>query len=407
MPVPNDEIPTGITVITWNLKRGDNVIITVKSAAVQGVTYPVPFDAMACEGGSAIGGTEDQTVDFPYKENLPFASSETADNAIWYKAIMRDNKYLHYDNPEVSCNTGNANKNDMGSYFAFIGDAINGFRIYNAALTSGNALGGNLGNRLRAVPEADAPAFILENNSGHHVFRNPESTIGYLNDNNSYLGYWLSSWGATDGGSTWTFEAVDDELNAKINTAGTITYKIFKDGKVVATESTRALGGDPYPTVPVVLPGYYSDAPNGVVNGDASFNITLKPALPISKDYASATWFRLINRPNGNGDRYLCYQEGLDKYELKETAEKNDAYLWAIVGTPEEGFKIMNKAAGEGKFLSVNPGNGNCPTMTETPQVWEFKLQSGGSNTIFGLGVNGFWLNDYANNLPVSLAEWS
>jgi hypothetical protein len=402
MPVPSEEIPTGITVITWNLKRGDKVITTVKSAAVQGVTYPAPFDAMVSEGGSAIAGTEDQTVDITYKENLPFASSETANNAIWYKAIMRGNKYLHYDNPEVSCNTGNSSKNDIGSYFAFVGDAINGFKIYNAALTGGNALGGNLGNRLTAVPEADAPAFMLENNSGHNVFRNPESPIGYLNDNNSYLAYWLSSWGATDGGSTWTFEAVDDELNAKINTAGTITYKIFKDGKVVATESTRALGGDPYPTVPVVLPGYYSDAPNGVVNGDASFNITLKPALPISKDYASATWFRLINRP-GTGDRYLCYQEGLDKYELTEKAEKNDAYLWAIVGTPEEGFKIMNKAAGDGKYLSVNPGNGNCPTMTETPQVWEFKLQSGGSNTIFGLGVNGFWLNDYANNHFLSL----
>ena len=215
--VPEDEIPAGITVITWNLKKGNQVISTVKSAAVQGVTYPAPFGSLACDGGSATGGTNDQTVDIPYKENIPFVSSESASNATWYKAIMRGNKYLHYDNPEVSCTTDNSSKNDLGSYFAFVGDVINGFRIYNAALPAGKALGGKLGDRLTAVPEEEAPSFILENNSGHFVFRNPESSIGYLNDNNSYLGYWITSAGATDGGSTWTFEAVEEKQSAEIN----------------------------------------------------------------------------------------------------------------------------------------------------------------------------------------------
>lgn len=221
--VPEDEVPAGITVITWNLKKGDKVISTVKSAAVQGVTYPVPFSNLACDGGSATGGAKDQTVDVAYKENIPFVSSESASNATWYKAIMRGNKYLHYDNPEVSCNTGNSSKNDMGSYFAFVGDVINGFRMYNAALPAGKALGGNLGDRLTAVPEEEAPSFILENNSGHFVFRNPESPIGYLNDNNSYLAYWITSAGATDGGSTWTFEAVDEKQSEALNNTTVIT----------------------------------------------------------------------------------------------------------------------------------------------------------------------------------------
>ena len=215
--VPEDEIPAGITVITWNLKKGNQVISTVKSAAVQGVTYPAPFGSLACDGGSATGGTNDQTVDIPYKENIPFVSSESASNATWYKAIMRGNKYLHYDNPEVSCTTDNSSKNDLGSYFAFVGDVINGFRIYNAALPAGKALGGKLGDRLTAVPEEEAPSFILENNSGHFVFRNPESSIGYLNDNSSYLGYWITSAGATDGGSTWTFEPVEEKQSEALN----------------------------------------------------------------------------------------------------------------------------------------------------------------------------------------------
>ena len=238
--VPEDEIPAGITVITWNLKKGNQVISTVKSAAVQGVTYPAPFGSLACDGGSATGGTNDQTVDIPYKENIPFVSSESASNATWYKAIMRGNKYLHYDNPEVSCTTDNSSKNDLGSYFAFVGDVINGFRIYNAALPAGKALGGKLGDRLTAVPEEEAPSFILENNSGHFVFRNPESSIGYLNDNSSYLGYWITSAGATDGGSTWTFEPVDEKQSELLNNTTVIASaedfekfaKAVNDGEV-------------------------------------------------------------------------------------------------------------------------------------------------------------------------------
>ena len=404
-PVPEEEIPAGLSVITWNLKNGDDILLTVKSAAVQGVKYEAPFDAVSYVGSTtATGDRKDQTVNVQYAENFTFTASENSANAIWYKAILRGNKYLHYDNPEVSCLPDNGSKSDMGSYFAFVGDAANGFRIYNAALPSGYALGGDIFARLKAVPEAEAPAYMLENNNNVFVFRNLDSGIGYLNDNGNFLAYWMNNSGSTDGGSSWTFEKVDAELNAKINSAGTITYKFFKDGQEVGTpQSMRAMGGDPLPAVPVVIPGYYGETPKGVVNGDATYNIDLVPALPVSKDFASATWFRLMNRPNGNGDRYLCYQEGQDKYELTEKAQNNDTYLWALVGTPEEGFKIMNKAAGDGKYLSVDPANGNCPTMTTTAQVWEFALQSNSSNNIFGLGVNGFWLNDYANNHFLSL----
>ena len=404
-PVPEEEIPAGLSVITWNLKNGDDVLLTVKSAAVQGVTYEAPFDAVSYIGNTtATGGMKDQTINVNYAPNFPFTASESSANATWYKIKLRpaSNYWLHYDNPEVSCNTDNEAKNDMGSYFAFVGDAANGFRIYNAALPAGNALGGEIFARLRSVPETDAPAFMLENN-GVYVFRNLESGVGYLNDNGRFLAYWKSNNGSTDGGSTWEFIEVDAETNAKINSAGTITYKFFKDGKEVGTpQSVRAMGGEPFPTVPIVVPGYYGDAPKGTVNGDATFDIELKCAIPTSKDYASATWFRLMNKPN-TGDLYLCYQEGQDKYELTEKAQNNDNYLWALVGTPEEGFKVMNKAAGDGKYLSVEPGNGNFPTMTTTPQVWDFAIQSGASNDIFGLGVNGYWMNDYAGNHFLSL----
>ena len=405
VPVPEEEIPAGLTVITWNLKSGDDILLTVKSVAIQGVKYNAPFDDVSYVGSSAAtGGMKDQTISVQYAENFPFTASKDIANAVWYKTIMRDNKYLHYDNPNVSCTQANKDKNDMGSYFAFVGDAANGFRIYNAALTSGKALGGKVGDALTAVPEDAAPAYMLEHNGDVYVFKNIESGIGYLNDNNSTLAYWINNASATDGGSKLSFEEVDAEIAGKIKGAGTITYKFFKDGQEVGTpQSMRAMGGDPFPAVPTIIPGYYGETPKGVVNGDATFDIELKPAIPASKDYASATWFRLMNRPNGNGDRYLCYQEGAEKYELTEKAQNNDNYLWALIGSPEEGYMIMNKAAGDGMYLSVEPGNGNFPTMTTTPQVWEFQLQSNGNNDIFGLGAGGFWINDYANNHFLSL----
>ena len=158
-PVPEEEIPAGLSVITWNLKNGDDILLTVKSAAVQGVKYEAPFDAVSYVGSTtATGDRKDQTVNVQYAENFTFTASENSANAIWYKAILRGNKYLHYDNPEVSCLPDNGSKSDMGSYFAFVGDAANGFRIYNAALPSGYALGGDIFARLKAVPEAEAPA---------------------------------------------------------------------------------------------------------------------------------------------------------------------------------------------------------------------------------------------------------
>lgn len=217
-PVPDDELPAAIGTITWNLKKGNEVVASVVTAGIAGESYPAPFNLVKISGATSATATNGNvTVNVNYDgDDLPFTPSANAAEAVWYKAIMRGNKYLHYDNPEVSCNTGNASKNDLGSYFAFVGNPVEGFRIYNAALPKGKALGGNLGDRLTAVPEAEAPAFIFENNSGHFVFRNPENFVGYLNDNNNYLGYWITGAGATDGGSTWTFEPINEKQTAEI-----------------------------------------------------------------------------------------------------------------------------------------------------------------------------------------------
>jgi hypothetical protein len=63
-----------------------------------------------------------------------------------------------------------------------------------------------------------APYFVLENNSGHLVLRNQAESLGYLNDINGTLGYWLHSNASTDGGSTLTFKMEKNNATGIVET---------------------------------------------------------------------------------------------------------------------------------------------------------------------------------------------
>ena len=324
-PVPDDELPAAIGTITWNLKKGNEVVASVVTAGIAGESYPAPFNLVKISGATSATATNGNvTVNVNYDgDNLPFTPSANAAEAVWYKAIMRGNKYLHYDNPEVSCNTGNASKNDLGSYFAFVGNPVEGFRIYNAALPKGKALGGNLGDRLTAVPEAEAPAFIFENNSGHFVFRNPENFVGYLNDNNSYLGYWITGAGATDGGSTWTFEPINEKQAAEIKSSMVIAtadeFREFARRVNYGEVNTNAvlvadidLGTD----VPMVGSNDAVNAYHGTFNGQGH---TIKIDLNATADYAALF-------------RYVGWRGVVENVKIQGTITTTRKFAAGIVG---------------------------------------------------------------------------
>ena len=130
----------------------------------------------------------------------------------------------------------------------------------------------------------------------------------------------------------------------------------------------------------------------------------LTPLFSASPSFAQATWYYLRN---GNDNaRYALYDASTADSHLPLTAanEGTDAYKWAFVGSPMEGYKVMNKAAGPGKYLHhAAPSNGEHPTMSATARVWDFLY--GMNEGEFSLRGGSVHLNDYAGLGKLSFWE--
>ena len=114
--------------------------------------------------------------------------------------------------------------------FAFVGNPYAGYKIQNLALGEDKALGGAVSNNahVSAVDLASSPTFVLENNSGVLVLRNTANSLGYLNDVNSKLGYWVTSQAATDGGSSLAFTLEQNNATGIVETEnGIVETKIY------------------------------------------------------------------------------------------------------------------------------------------------------------------------------------
>lgn len=182
------------------------------------------------------------TVDTPDEVTInytlgrkPFETSTVADGAFvdnathWYTMQLKG-KYLAYEE------TTNALKNQDNTalpgvlssryLFAFVGDPINGYKVYNRATGATKVMGGTVGNATKVTMQAetagDTERFILEkyNISGgsQYVFRKAGSTDGYLNEhgNNGYCAYWTDGTNApTAAGSAFIFAEVSaDDLES-------------------------------------------------------------------------------------------------------------------------------------------------------------------------------------------------
>ena len=158
-------------------------------------------------------------------EEMPFKPSSSYDMACWYSLKIRDTKNVYYDaaSGKFACST-TAQSGDK-TLFAFVGNPFTGYRIVNRALGNSKAIGGAVSNNahVSAVDYATAPMYLLENNSGHLVFRNLSHSQGYLNDVNGNLGYWQHDNAATDGGSSLTFKLESDLYELSVGDAGYAT----------------------------------------------------------------------------------------------------------------------------------------------------------------------------------------
>ena len=199
-----------------------------------------------------------------------------------------------------------------------------------------------------------------------------------------------------------------------------VKYSFVYDGVEKYTQETTGVVGSAYPDITVSHPYGVSCAakPAGTINASEAVGgvITKEIALTIgglpfqySDTYAKATWYFMNLKPQDDGKWYLGYAANQEYIPLGDgqkalPADGQDAYLWAFVGNPFDGYKIMNKAAGENMILSSSTNTKDGNTGANTHPVLTSLNALDGKNTYWiptsasSYATNGFYLAQKDNS---------
>lgn len=160
----------------------------------------------------------ENTVLFDVAYDLPFVTEwgEEAD-AKWYYAKIRGDYYL---NTTVTGTKAGAyypsatlDESDDSYQWAFKGNPYKGIRIYNKKAGAAQTLGES--GDLALMLDGEHTWDVFANGEGF-VLRVPGTSNKYVNQNGGsagYLGYWESTLGRTDAGSTITLTEVPEPIN--------------------------------------------------------------------------------------------------------------------------------------------------------------------------------------------------
>lgn len=201
----------------------------------------------------------------------------------------------------------------------------------------------------------------------------------HTNGSNSGLGLY----NASDGGSKCEIEWIPI----------TITYKYkFNDVEKYSETIEGCYIGHPYPAPTVELPFGVSmgNLPEGTITAEnTTVDINLSVNLPFeyADKYESIdNWYFMTI--HATDKKYLYYDETVNYLDASKSAvdaTNKDAYSWAFVGNPFDGFSIVNKLAGKEMVLtSTEPEqDATFPVMSTGSQVWDLYASTHGTNGFY------------------------
>lgn len=162
-----------------------------------------------------------------------------------------------------------------------------------------------------------------------------------------------------------------------------IVYNFQYEGRDVATQSTNVWDGDDYPEVTCVFPyGFTAAKPEGKVNAEEAVDGKITKIIELTKTkelpFVAAADFNSIEHWYyiSIKEMPVYYKEGQTAIELSAgdiPVDNKDAYTWAFVGNPFDGYELYNYVTGSTKILSSSTtmsgdnGNGVTPIMTGKP----------------------------------------
>ena len=353
----------GIANLTFNYKVNDVAIATKTTAALPGNISCAPVSGVnyshveSMSPANIVAGTTVYTVTLG--ESLPFTKSESYDNATWYVMDMHNNDYplggtknyvwtFHNANQDITLpitdlKTATYSDNML---WCFVGDLVNGFKIYNKA--AGSSL------TLRKAENGNTPAVMSATNNRNQFKIYPSTQSGitgnafcfklegddyYVNTqavNNVKV---LRGWNETDGGSSCRVFA---PASIAMNYASTW---------VNAPEG--AIGGKAYLETAgnlTALKNAYNAAGSNptVENINALTTINTAIAASGASSYTfKEGYYRLVNRKDNH---FLHIVEGNNIMNTQVDKDKAVGSVVYFKSTGEEGkYSLML----EGKYLGT------------------------------------------------------
>lgn len=353
----------GIANLTFNYKVNDVAIATKTTAALPGNISCAPVSGVnythveSMSPANIVAGTTVYTVTLG--ESLPFTKSESYDNATWYVMDMHNNDYplggtknyvwtFHNADQDITLpitdlKTATYSDNML---WCFVGDLVNGFKIYNKA--AGSSL------TLRKAENGNTPAVMSATNNRNQFKIYPSTQSGitgnafcfklegddyYVNTqavNNVKV---LRGWNETDGGSSCRVFA---PASIAMNYASTW---------VNAPEG--AIGGKAYLETAgnlTALKNAYNEAGSNptVENINALTTINTAIAASGASSYTfKEGYYRLVNRKDNH---FLHIVEGNNIMNTQVDKDKAVGSVVYFKSTGEEGkYSLML----EGKYLGT------------------------------------------------------
>ncbi|MBQ9559238.1 MAG: hypothetical protein IJV08_04560 [Bacteroidaceae bacterium] len=336
-------------------------------------------------------GTSWQIVEVPQYETSTLA------NPKWYYIQTGRGRYVYANGTKAGTATTNPKTDDYK--FAFISTGGTGVNI-----VSKTGLTNNSNKYLTTDPGLSNTAatwyyFNAARYPGYFMFSDNSESIGYphlLNDNGAGG---LAKWYEDGTGSYFRIEEVLPLCD--------VTYTYTYGGKTYTATETQNIGAAVSLPSDIKFPyTNYSFSTDVVPDAStATINVTVTGfdmPFTASTDYATATWYFMTLR-----GKYLEYSTSTP-YQGKDSRDlANESQQWAFIGNPIQGVKIINKAAGNGKYLSYdNAANNVNPYMKTTQTAWVLDKNTGGF--VFRMPEdNSIYMHLRTPNLStLSLSEW-
>lgn len=408
------ETPSAAFNVTFNLYfNGEKVASKVAAvepgfATLSSLSYA--DDALftySCDKETIADGDTEINVTATWKGLFDFSTDY--ENAVWYYANLRGGKWLRADESNKDANgrytTNSINEKTDAYKWAFIGNPF-AFTIVNKAAGNDKVLAvhTSLAPTMKVSEAVDTTLWIAAASGEGFSVRSKSGATMYINDASGAgnLGFWNSSYGATDAGSRW---AVEEVPAAVVN----VTYNVVINGQIVASATDiQAIGAEPVAPVQLnhsLIKSFTYDVET-LTAQTTTVNATPTLLFEASKDYASAHWYDMAMRGTWYVTTDNLAEDGAYKsVNANAVGLVKDAYQWAFVGNPYDGFKVLNKAAGDGYSFgytenALTTGSGGIPTVmadNEGTHVWAIAASTSGISNSFTLNVPGtnLYINQY------------